>query len=1140
MNQDDLHDGHSEQRPTDEETSSSPDQTGYPPASKPQPEEDWYAAESPFLDDTGPAERPAADPSRDDARDQTSDEHPQTLQSSQPATGLPDLGRTAAMRPTPGQPPPGPPPPTYRQTEADDVNLRRAAQPPVYPSQPTPSPSPSTYQQGGADDVNWGRTAQPSAYPSQAAPSTGQPRPVPQRTGYVAAPGRKVVPPVPQQRPAQSAPRRRGRDRAGCLLRVIVISILVLVVLFFAAVAIGAVGYVYVGQQLPPADELWGRQTAWVSSRIYDRNGQLLWELLDPHGGRRTRVTLDQVSPFLLDATIATEDEAFWQHRGFSPFAIARAVYQNLRAREIVSGFSTITQQVARNVLLSPEERSQETASRKIKEVILAVEIERRYDKDQILEIYLNENNYGNLAYGIEAAAQTYFQKSAGDLNLTESSLLAGLPQSPSIHDPLVNPDGALARQKDVLRLMVEATKDGYLNPGITQEQADAAAAEMAARITTLTPPRSDIPAPHFVQYVREQVEAEFGPELLYRDVGLRIFTSLDRDLQQIAEEEVRTGVANLADRNATNGALVAIDPRNGEILAMVGSVDFNNESIGGQVNVATRCRQPGSSIKPLTYLAAFERGWTPSALIWDVQTGYPNPPNPPYVPVNYDGKYHGNTLLRSALANSYNVPAVKALDSVGVDGLLDMAERLGVVSLRHPEQYCPEYPYDAPPAYGLSLTLGGGETKLLEMTGAFAVFANGGVRLPPTAIRYIENANADLIADYRERPGGRVISSQHAYLITDILSDYNARCPAFGCPNTLQLDDRAAAAKTGTTTDYRDALTVGYTPELVTGVWVGNSDNSPMTDVPGSRGAGPIWKGFMTRALASVPPSTFERPPGIVEHEICVDSGTSPSPYCPSRRLEIFAESQPPLDASHDLWQAIGIDRLSGLRANEFCPDNVEEKVFFVVPPEEKEAREWVIARGYEQPPDAFCTEGTRPQVSITSPQYNETIPQGLVPVMGQVQLPNFEHYELTYGIGTDPQGWGWISGPHLAPVADGELTVWDTTHLKPGLFTLRVVAYSQDGAAVEARVIVNVAGPTPTATQETPTPTALVPTLTPPILATIPPILPTLPPIFPTQSPTATPTPEAIVPTPESEATPAPEPITPTLAPLNTPPTP
>ncbi|MGD9099848.1 MAG: transglycosylase domain-containing protein, partial [Anaerolineae bacterium] len=760
-----------------------------------------------------------------------------------PAPGQPDSSppstpqdpdRTVPMRPV-TRPVPGQTPSTPGQTRPDPNRTVPRRSIPGQPTPPSRRISPSREQPPTqARPPAPGRTV-PSRPRPEHLPRAGQQRPVTQRTGYVPPQQRQVAPPRPRRQPA---PRARRRDWRRYLLRGLVASGLTLVILLFVGIAIATVGYVYIGQQLPPAHELWGRQIEWVSSRIYDRDGALLWELVDPQGGRRTRVTFDQVSQHLIDATVATEDETFWEHRGFSPFAIARAVYQNLRAKEIVSGFSTITQQVARNLLLSPEERSQETLSRKTREVVLAIEIERRYKKDQILEIYLNENNYGNLAYGIEAAAQTYFQKPASDLNLAEATLLAGLPQSPAIYDPFVNPDGALARQKDVLRLMVEATQDGHLSPGITQAQADAAAAEMAARIQTLTPPRSDIPAPHFVQYVRQQLEAEFGPDLLYRGLGLRVYTTLDLDLQRIAEREVQAGVANLAERDVTNGALVALDPRNGEILAMVGSVDFNDESIDGQVNVALRCRQPGSAIKPLTFLAAFEGDWTPSTLIWDVRIEYPNPPNAPYVPVNYDEKYHGNTLLRAALANSYNVPAVKALDYVGVPALLNMADRLGVVSLNHPEQYCPEYPYDEPLYHGLSLTLGGGEAKLLEMAGAYAVLANGGVRIPPTAIRHIESTKGDLIADYRERPGGRVVSAQHAYLITHILSDYAARCPAFGCPNTLQLDDRPAAAKTGTTTDYRDAWTIGYTPELVTGVWVGNSDNTTMINTPGSRGA--------------------------------------------------------------------------------------------------------------------------------------------------------------------------------------------------------------------------------------------------------------------------------------------------------------
>lgn len=1045
MSQDDPQFG---QEPSDEEEPDRPDKPGRPATASPEQTDSWYTAESPFLDETRPAEQRLPVYPASGTPGPAGEEPPEVPSAAPPRIGPQDADLTVPMQRTRTRPAAGPPPPVQSRSTPDQPTLRRSAQPKPRPPQ---------------DD-------RPPQVPHQ--PGTGRPRPVPQRTGYVAPQRRPSTPVQPQPRiarsarRARSAPRPRQRDLKGCLLRGTIGSALAIVILIFAAIAFAAVVYVYIGQQLPPAEELWGRQTAWVSSRIFDRDGALLWELVDPHGGRRTRVTLDQVSRFLINATVATEDETYWQHRGFSPFAIARAVYQNLRAGETVSGASTITQQVARNLLLSPEERNQETASRKIKEIVLAIETERRYKKEQILEIYLNENNYGNLAYGIEAAARTYFQKRARDLNLAEAALLAGLPQSPALHDPFVNPDGALARQKDVLRLMVEATQSGHLTPGITQAEANAAAAEMAQRINTLTSPRSDIPAPHFVQFVRQQVEAEFGPDLLYRGVGLRIHTTLDLDLQRIAEEELRAGVANLADRNATNGALVALDPRSGEILAMVGSVDFNDESVDGQVNVALRCRQPGSAIKPLTFLAALERGWTPSTLIWDVKTEYPNGTNPPYVPVNYDEKYHGNTLLRSALANSYNVPAVKTLEFIGLNGLLAMTDRLGMVSLRHPEQYCPEYPYDAPPVYGLSLTLGSGETTLLEMTGAFAVFANGGIRIPPTAISYIENANGDLIADHRQRPGGRVVSAKHAYLITHILSDYAARCPAFGCPNTLQLDDRIAAAKTGTTTDFRDALTVGYTPELVTGVWVGNSDNTPMTEVPGSRGAGPIWKGFMTHALAGVPPSSFQRPPGIVELEICADSGTRPGPYCPNKRLEIFADNQPPLDESHDLWQQVRIDAVSGLRANERCMGNTTEKAFFSVPPEQKEAREWASAHGYEQPPDQFCSEATRPHVNITSPLHNDTLPLGLIPVRGQVQIPNFESYDVTFGVGTDPHAWGWVSGPHLAQVADGELTVWDTTHVSPGGYTLRVVAHTHDGVTVEARVTVNVSAFQPTAT--------------------------------------------------------------------------
>ncbi|MGC9083250.1 MAG: transglycosylase domain-containing protein, partial [Anaerolineae bacterium] len=844
-------------------------------------------------------------------------------------------------------------------------------------------------------------------------------------------------------------PRPRSNRRAW----VFFIAATVAFILFFVLFAAVVTGYAIIAAQLPPPEELLARQSPFVSSKIYARDGSLLYEVMDPRGGRRVYVPLDRISPYLIQATIATEDADFYRHPGFDPLAMLKAIYRNLRAGETVSGASTITQQLARNLLLSPEERTQRTAWRKIKEVILAYEIGRRYPRNTILEIYLNEIYYGNLAYGIEAAAETYFGVTAAELSLAQASFLAGLPQSPATYDVFAGGrERALARQKDVLRLMV---KEGY----ITQAQADAAAAEMAAYEFRPLVPQDRIPAPHFVIYVRQQIEQIFGPEVLYRGSGLRIYTTLDPGLQSLAEQIVAQHVAALADHQASNGALVAMEPSTGYILAMVGSADFYNEEIDGQVNMAVAPRQPGSAIKPLTYVAAFERGWTPATLIWDLPTAFPDGVNPPYVPRNYDGRFHGPVLVRSALANSYNIPAVKALQFIGIPALKEMAARLGITTLTRED-------------YGLSLTLGGGEVPLLELTGAYAVFANGGVRVPPTPILYIEDNQGNILLDHRRPPAGEpVIRPEHAYLITSILSDRQARCPAFGCPNALELS-RPAAAKTGTTNDYRDAWTVGYTPDLVVGVWVGNADNSEMDRVAGSMGAAPIWHDFMEAALKGKPVRDFVRPPGIVEREICADSGAQPSPYCPRRRMEIFAADQPPLGPEHDWYQ--------------WC----NGQVMVVIP--DPQGWEWAQTQdwgGLPLAPLGTCLpESGQPEVYISFPSPDATV-SGVVAVMGTVSVPNFDHYNVEYGLGENPIGWGWVSGPHLAPVRDGQITVWDTSLLAPGVYTLRVTAWDRLGRTYEARVRCIVTPP-PTATLAPPTDT---PTPTPP----------------PTDTPTPTPPP-------------------------------
>ncbi len=1009
----------------------------------------------------------------------------------------------------PAQPEPSTPD-LYPPSEA----TRRIQIPPSEATPQRPQPAEPTRQiptwqaQAPVDDV----PTQP--IPVIRPPVKAQQAPRAQQTAGAQVKRTATPPPPPAQKPRQTAgtpagkPKRTGRA-ASILLSVTLGG----VALFFLALLAMVIGYIALASQLPAPDELRARQPNFASSQIYGRDGKLLHEIIDPTAGKRTYVPIAQISRNLQLATVATEDRNFYAHTGFDPIALARAVYYALQEREIVSGASTITQQVARNILL-PDEAAERTASRKIKEIVLATELTRRYTKDEILEIYVNNNNYGNLAYGIDAAARTYFGANATNLTLAQASFLAGLPQLPSVYDPFHGGrDAALKRHKVVLGLMVEAEF-------ITQAEAAAAAAEMDAY--DFPPIYTDvIPAPHFVVYVRQWVEAQLGPDALYKGAGLRIYTTLDRTLQQIAEEEVRNGVANLAQRNVTNGALVAIEPATGHILAMVGSVDFYDEAIGGQVNVTMRCRQPGSAIKPLTYLAAFEKGWTPATIMWDIPTVYTDTAGNVYRPVNYDGKFRGPVSIRTSLANSLNIPAVKALEFVGVDGLLDMSARLGATSIVSPHLECPDYPHDTRPYYGLALTLGGGEMKPLDLTAAYATLANGGLNMPPTPILWVETTRGEVLIDNRQPRGRQAVAPELAYLISHVLSDTKARCLVFACPNNLELPDRPVAAKTGTTNDNRDAWTVGYTPDLAAGVWIGNNDNTEMDGVAGAGGAAPIWNAFMRRAHANIQPHSFPRPAGVIDREICAFSGTEPSPYCPEKRAEVFASNFLPPRADQDWFQQVEIDGNSGLRANQFCRANVFTKVMVVLdqiqdPGGRAWLQQWAAERGIEIAPNDYCTAGeSSPQVSITSPTNGEEV-HGWVEIRGTVEFADFDRYEITYGVGGNPQAWGWVSGPHPVPVRDGLLGAWQIPiEMAPGAYTLRVVAFNTRGAQFETRVQVNVVGPTATPTPEiTPTET---PTVTPTVTETpTPTISPT-----PTETPTVTPTPTE-TPTPEPPAGP------------------
>lgn len=906
-------------------------------------------------------------------------------------------------------------------------------------------------------------------------------------------------------------------SRWGCLWRTIIIAAIGAFVLIVLTTSVSLLGYAYLAQQLPSPEALKARQYKFRTTSIYDRNGNLLWEINDPNFGRRTDVPLYDISPDLRKATIATEDRNFYLNVGVDPIAVARAIYYNVTEGSIVSGASTITQQLARNVLLPPDERTEQSLKRKVKEAVLAVELNRQYSKNEILETYLNQIYYGNRAYGIEAASETYFGKHARDLTLSEAAMLAGLPQSPAVYDPYTNPDGAKARQRVVLDLMVEAGD-------ITPAEADAAfAEELQFRDQNLA-----MAAPHFVTYVRSELERFYPADLIYQ-AGLRVETTLDQRLQSIAEEEVANQINALAGKNVTNGALVAIDPKTGQILAMVGSKDFRDENISGQVNMAITPRQPGSSIKPVVYLAAFEKGWTPATLIMDVPVEYPDGAGGIYKPTNYDLKFHGPVTVRTALANSYNIPAVKALEFVGIDSMKEMAQRLGITTLTRND-------------YGLALALGAGEVPLLQMVGAYQAIDNQGIAIKPYAIARVLDAQGRDITPPHAEPR-RAIRADHAYLMTNILADNQARTPTFG-PNSALVLSRPAAAKTGTTNDFRDNWVLGYTPDIVAGVWVGNADNSPMVGTTGLSGAGPIWHNFMERAHEGLPVRDFVRPENIVEIEVCADSGTIPSDACPQRRTEIFAADQPPLGPEHDINQLIDIDLNTGLRANEYCRANVETRYYRVFPPDGKQ---WALEHGIEQPPEAYCPS-TAIDARITSPADGATV-QGIVPIEGHAVAANFSHYRLDYGVGTGPEAFGELTGDVKQLVEGGLLGTFDSTQYPNGAYTIRLMVFDQTGGALESRVRIlvdNPPTPTPTATAtETPTPTPTItpsPTLTPTATATLTPTVTLTPTATITPMPTVTPTATLIVPTATISititATPAPTAVpTETPAPSATP---
>jgi 1A family penicillin-binding protein len=593
-----------------------------------------------------------------------------------------------------------------------------------------------------------------------------------------------------------------------------------------------------IAHDLPSPDKL-SDTSGPLTTTFYDRNGKVLYRLYQDKN--RTLVKLTDLPPNLVNATIAIEDKNFYTHPGVDLTSLFRVAYDYAVNHEVTGG-STITQQLIKNTLLT----SERTWQRKLREMVLAFWAERIYSKNDILQMYFNEVGYGGTTWGIAAASQTYFNKPPKDLDLAESSYISGLPSSPTTYSPYGDhPEYGKDRQKEVLRRMVE-------EHFITQDEAVKAYEEKLV----INPPIAQIQAPHFVMYVKSLLDDEYGDRYVAQS-GLQVYTSLDLDTQNMVQNVVKKQVEDLANLDVTNGAAEVTDPQNGQILAMVGSKDYWDPN-GGNFNVATAERQPGSSIKPITYATAFKQGFTPATTILDAPVAFRTPWET-YAPVNYDGKFHGPVTIRTSLGSSFNIPAVKTLAMVGIPNMLQTAHDMGITSLNDSDRY------------GLSLTLGGGEVKLVDMMTVYGTLSQNGTKHDPTPILKVVDPTGKVIEDHTESQGKQVLDPGVAYMLSSILSDNNARTPAFGPNSLLIIPNHTVAVKTGTTDSKRDNWTFGYTPNIAVGVWVGNNDNHPMNPAltSGVTGAAPIWHEIMANLLQNKSDIAFQRPDDVIDTSI-------------------------------------------------------------------------------------------------------------------------------------------------------------------------------------------------------------------------------------------------------------------------------
>ncbi|MBL7155049.1 MAG: PBP1A family penicillin-binding protein [Candidatus Portnoybacteria bacterium] len=762
------------------------------------------------------------------------------------------------------------------------------------------------------------------------------------------------------------------RIRKRIFRAIIKFIVFCLVMAVLGGIAVSA----YLAKDLPDPTKIGQRQIV-ESTKIYDRTGQIV--LYDIHGEeRRTVIPFEEIPQFAKEATIVIEDDNFYHHIGLDWQGILRAAWANLTRQKIAQGGSTITQQFIKNAYLGGPQ-SARTYTRKIKEAILALVLERKYSKDEILGFYLNQVPYGSNAYGIEAASQTFFNKPAKELTLAEAVLLAALPKAPSYYSPYgSHPEELTARKEYVLERMI---KFGY----ITEEEAAQAKEEKLEYASQI-----DLKAHHFVTMIQEYLEEEYGRQ--YTDInmaGLKVYTALDWDLQQIAEEVVTQGVEqNEKKYRATNAALVAIDPQTGQVLALIGSKKYKED----QFNVATSPhRQPGSSFKPFAYATAFEKGFTPETIIFDLKTSFgefgPVGEEEEYSPNNYDLKFRGPVSMRQALAQSINLPSVKVLYLAGVRETINLAQDMGITTLKDRRRY------------SLSLVLGGGEIKLIDETAAYGVFATEGIKHPVSLILKIEDAQGNVLEEYKDE-AIRVLDQQIARQINDILSDEAARAPMMGAHSKLYLAGRPTAVKTGTTQDYSDGWTVGYTPSLVVGIWAGNNDFAEKMKL-GAAGlyvAAPMWNDFMKQAYETA--NSKQRTANNNNEFILpenIENFTLPAPTPTS--------TKPMLNGQMAYQNKVKIDKISGKLATALTPpDLIEEKIYqeihsilYYLDQEDPQFTNWekpVLEWAGDQPSpptqyDDIHTLENQPEIKITSPNQGNLISQSTLTIRAQAEAP-------------------------------------------------------------------------------------------------------------------------------------------------------